>query len=90
MEMEKLEGRLQAVILARLDRMEKKVYRLVELAMACRFYSTTSTFDGATSSTTYVPVHEPKGELENEAAFDDVTDVFADEREVKEPQEYPK
>ncbi|XP_022891674.1 uncharacterized protein LOC111406489 [Olea europaea var. sylvestris] len=73
-EIEKLEGRLQAVISTRLDRVEKKVDRLVELAVAGRFHPATSAFDGATSSTAYVPENEPKDELEKEVGFDDVTD----------------
>ncbi|CAA2985301.1 Hypothetical predicted protein [Olea europaea subsp. europaea] len=79
-EIEKLEGRLQAVISTRLDRVEKKVDRLVELAVAGRFHPATSAFDGATSSTAYVPENEPKDELEKEVGFDDVTDVHAAER----------
>ncbi|CAA2938335.1 Hypothetical predicted protein [Olea europaea subsp. europaea] len=50
-EMEKLEERLQAVISTRLDRMKKKVDKLVELSVAGRFHSVTSAFNGATSST---------------------------------------
>ncbi|CAA3027010.1 Hypothetical predicted protein [Olea europaea subsp. europaea] len=88
--MEKLEGRLQAVILTRLDRVEKKVDVLVELAMAGRFHPATSTFNGATSSTTYVPENKLKNGLEKEAGFDDVTDMPAAERKVDLPEEDPK
>ncbi|CAA2939137.1 Hypothetical predicted protein [Olea europaea subsp. europaea] len=65
-EIEKLEGRLQAVISTRFDRVEKKVDRLVELAVTGRFHPATSAFDGATSSTAYVPENKPKDELEKE------------------------
>ncbi|CAA3010640.1 Hypothetical predicted protein [Olea europaea subsp. europaea] len=86
-EMEKLEERLQAVISTRIDRVEKNVERLVELAVVGRFYPATSTFDGATSSTAYVPENEPKDGLEKKAGFDDVTDVPAAERNVDLPEE---
>ncbi|CAA3013255.1 Hypothetical predicted protein [Olea europaea subsp. europaea] len=87
---EKLEGRLQAVISTRLDRVEKKVDKLVELAVAGRFHPATSAFDGATSSTAYVPENEPKDGLEKEVWFDDVTDVHATERKVDLPEEDSK
>ncbi|CAA3030633.1 Hypothetical predicted protein [Olea europaea subsp. europaea] len=90
--MEKLERRLQVVILTRLDRVEKKVDGLVELAVAGRFHLATSAFDGATSSTAYVPKYELKGgkELETEPGFDDVRDVPAAERNVEAREEDPK
>ncbi|CAA3003273.1 Hypothetical predicted protein [Olea europaea subsp. europaea] len=87
---EKLEGRLQAVISTRLDRVEKKVDWLVELAVAGQFHPATSAFDGATSSTAYVPENEPKDGLEKEIGFDDVTDVHAAERKVDLPEEDSK
>ncbi|CAA3022060.1 Hypothetical predicted protein [Olea europaea subsp. europaea] len=87
---EKLEERLQAVISTRLDRVEKKVDRLVELAVAGRFHPATSTFDGATSSTAYVPENEPKDGLEKEVGFDDVTAVHVAERKVDLPEEDSK
>ncbi|CAA2969346.1 Hypothetical predicted protein [Olea europaea subsp. europaea] len=80
--MKKLEGRLQVVISTRLDRVERKVDRLVELVVAGRFHAATSAFDGATSSIAYVPENEPKAGLEKEAGFDDVTDVYTAERNV--------
>ncbi|CAA2975485.1 Hypothetical predicted protein [Olea europaea subsp. europaea] len=64
MKMEKLEERLQAVISTQLDRVEKKVDRLVELTVVSRFHQTTSAFDGATSSTAYVPENELNDGLE--------------------------
>ncbi|CAA3022061.1 Hypothetical predicted protein [Olea europaea subsp. europaea] len=90
MEIEKLEGRLQVVISTQLDRVEKKVDRLVELDVAGQFHPATSTFDGATSSIAYVPGNEPKDGLEKEVGFDDVTDVHAAERKVHLPQEDSK
>ncbi|CAA3006043.1 Hypothetical predicted protein [Olea europaea subsp. europaea] len=84
---EKLEGRLQAVISTQLDRAEKKVDGLVELVVAGRFHLATSAFDGATSSTAYVPENEPNDGLEKEVGFDDVTDVHAAERKVDLPKE---
>ncbi|CAA2997556.1 Hypothetical predicted protein [Olea europaea subsp. europaea] len=68
---EKLEGRLQAVISTRLDRVEKKV---------------DYAFDGATSSTAYVLENEPKVGLEKKVGFDDVTDVHAAERKELETE----
>ncbi|CAA3026453.1 Hypothetical predicted protein [Olea europaea subsp. europaea] len=81
-EIEKLEGRLQAVISTRLDWVEKKIDRLIELAVAGRFHPVTSAFDGTTTSTAYVPKNELKDGLEKKAEFDDVTDVHAAERNV--------
>ncbi|CAA2960760.1 Hypothetical predicted protein [Olea europaea subsp. europaea] len=89
-EIEKLKGRLQAVISTRLDRVEKKVDRLVELAVAGRFHPATSAFDGTTSSTAYVPENEPKDGLEKEVRFDDVIDVHVVERKVDLPEEDSK
>ncbi|CAA2935326.1 Hypothetical predicted protein [Olea europaea subsp. europaea] len=86
-EMEKLEGRLQAVISTRIDRVEKNVDRLVELTVAGRVHAATSAFDGATNSTVYVPENEPNDGLEKEAGFDDVTDVPVAERNVDLPEE---
>ncbi|CAA2972268.1 Hypothetical predicted protein [Olea europaea subsp. europaea] len=63
---------------------------LVELAVAGRFHPTTSAFDGATSSTAYVPENEPKDGLEKEVRFDDVTNVHAAERNVDLPEEDSK
>ncbi|CAA3020587.1 Hypothetical predicted protein [Olea europaea subsp. europaea] len=87
---ENFEGRLQAIISTRLDWVEKKVDRLVELAVVGRFHPATSAFDGATSSTSYVPENEPKDRLENEVGFDDVTDVHDAERKVDLPEEDSK
>ncbi|CAA2934390.1 Hypothetical predicted protein [Olea europaea subsp. europaea] len=89
-EMEKLKGRLQAVISTRLDRVEKKVDRLVELAMVGWFHLATSAFDGATSSTAYVLENEPNDGLEKEARFDDAIDVHAAERKVVLPEDDSK
>jgi hypothetical protein len=89
-EMEKLEGRLQAVISTQIDRVEKKVDRLIELAVTGRFHSGTSAFDGATGSTADVPEAEPKDGLENEVGFDDVTNVPIDGRNVEELVNDPK
>ncbi|CAA3024820.1 Hypothetical predicted protein [Olea europaea subsp. europaea] len=50
----------------------------------------TSAFDGATSSTAYVPENEPKDGLEKEVGFDDVTDVHAAKRKVDLPEEDSK
>ncbi|CAA2955722.1 Hypothetical predicted protein [Olea europaea subsp. europaea] len=85
--MEKLKGRLQVVISTQLDRVEKKVNTLVELAVAGRFHPATSAFDSTTSSIAYVPENEPNDGLEMEAMFDDVTDVPAAERKVDLPEE---
>ncbi|CAA3008772.1 Hypothetical predicted protein [Olea europaea subsp. europaea] len=52
-----------------------------------RFHPVTSAFDGATSCTAYVPEYEPKDGLENEAGFDDVTDVHSTKRKVDLPEE---
>ncbi|CAA3011728.1 Hypothetical predicted protein [Olea europaea subsp. europaea] len=76
--------------MTRLNRVEKNVDKLVELAVAGRFYPVTSAFDGATSSTAHVPEYEPNGGLEKEAGFDDVTDVPAAERKVDLHEENPK
>ncbi|CAA3029566.1 Hypothetical predicted protein [Olea europaea subsp. europaea] len=76
-EMEKLEGRLRAVISTRLDRWRKKL-------------TSTSAFDDATSSTAYVLENESKDGLEKEARFNDVTDVPAAERKIDLPEEDPK
>ncbi|CAA2949329.1 Hypothetical predicted protein [Olea europaea subsp. europaea] len=89
-EMEKLEERLQTVISTQLDRMEKKVDKLVELVVAVRFHPATSTFDGVTSITAYVSENEPKDRLEKEVGFDDVTYVHAAERKVDLPEEDSK
>ncbi|CAA2993328.1 Hypothetical predicted protein [Olea europaea subsp. europaea] len=88
--MKKLEERLQAVISTRIDRMEKKVGRLVELVVSGWFHPATSAFDRATSSIAYVLENELKDGLKKEAGFDDVTDVLAAERNVDLPEEYPK
>ncbi|XP_022875625.1 uncharacterized protein LOC111394078 [Olea europaea var. sylvestris] len=84
---EKLEGRLQVIISTQLDRVEKKVDRLVELAVAGRFHPATSAFDGTTSSIAYVPENKSNDGLEIEAMFDDVTDMSAAERKVDLPEE---
>ncbi|CAA2999139.1 Hypothetical predicted protein [Olea europaea subsp. europaea] len=84
---EKLEGRLQVIISTQLDREEKKVDRLVELAVAGRFHPATSAFDGTTSSIAYVPENKPNYGLEIEAMFDDVTDMSAAERKIDLPEE---
>ncbi|CAA2976263.1 Hypothetical predicted protein [Olea europaea subsp. europaea] len=58
--------------------------------MTGRFHPVTSAFDGATSSTAYVPEYEPKDGLEKGARFDDVTDVPVAEGKVDLPEEDPK
>ncbi|CAA2980415.1 Hypothetical predicted protein [Olea europaea subsp. europaea] len=78
------------VISTRIDRVEKKVDWLVELAVAGWFHLATSAFDGATSSTAYVPENELKDGLEKEAGFDDVIDVPTAERNIDLPEEDPK
>ncbi|CAA3009418.1 Hypothetical predicted protein [Olea europaea subsp. europaea] len=62
----------------------------VELVVASRFHPATSAFDGSTSSIAYVPEYEPKGGLEKEARFYDVTDVPANERKVDLHEDDPK
>ncbi|CAA3000119.1 Hypothetical predicted protein [Olea europaea subsp. europaea] len=61
-----------------------------ELTLIIEEDETTSAFDGATENIAYVPKYEPNGGLENEAGFDDVTDVPTAERKIELPKEDPK